>query len=67
MWNSTFPAAIYGVDLCDLHVAIAPRPLLATKENYSSEFTRWLSIFWPATGNSAAGKFATEEAATRMP
>jgi cephalosporin-C deacetylase-like acetyl esterase len=34
-----FPAAIYGVDLCDVHVAIAPRPLLATIENYSPEFS----------------------------
>jgi cephalosporin-C deacetylase-like acetyl esterase len=33
-----FPAAIYGVDMCDLHVAIAPRPLLAAIENYSPSF-----------------------------
>ena len=33
-----FPAAIYGIDLCDVHVAIAPRPLLSTIENYSPEF-----------------------------
>src|SRR5882672_3850593 len=33
-----FPAAIYGIDQCDVHVAIAPRPLLATIENYSPEF-----------------------------
>ncbi len=32
-----FPAAIYGIDLCDVHVTIAPRPLLATVENYSQE------------------------------
>ncbi len=33
-----FPGAIYGVDLCDLHVAIAPRPLFSTIENYSPHF-----------------------------
>src|SRR6266704_229142 len=32
------PIAIYGIDLCDVHVAIAPRPLLSTIENYSPEF-----------------------------
>lgn len=36
--QNLFPAAIYGVDLCDLHVAIAPRPLLALIEDYSPEF-----------------------------
>jgi cephalosporin-C deacetylase-like acetyl esterase len=35
-----FPAAIYGIDLCDVHVAIAPRPLLSTIENYSPEFNK---------------------------
>ena len=35
-----FPGAIYGVDMCDLHVAIAPRPLLALIENYSPRFNR---------------------------
>lgn len=34
-----FPAAIYGIDLCDLHAAIAPRPLLATIENDSPDFS----------------------------
>jgi len=33
-----FPAAVYGVDLCDLHVAIAPRRLLALIEDYSPRF-----------------------------
>jgi cephalosporin-C deacetylase-like acetyl esterase len=33
-----FPAAVYGIDLCDLHVAIAPRPLLALIEDYSPRF-----------------------------
>lgn len=36
--QNLFPAAVYGIDLCDLHVAIAPRPLLALIEEYSSHF-----------------------------
>ena len=36
--QNIFPAALYGVDLCDLHVAIAPRPLLAMIENYNPWF-----------------------------
>jgi len=36
--QNLFPAAIHGVDLCDLHAAIAPRPLLALIENYSPQF-----------------------------
>jgi hypothetical protein len=58
-----FPGAKHGVDLCDLHVAIAPRPLLALIENYSSRFnraaedirTRYQQLGVPE-------KFATEEA-----
>jgi cephalosporin-C deacetylase-like acetyl esterase len=38
--QNLFPAALYGIDQCDLHVAIAPRPLLATIENYSPDFER---------------------------
>ena len=30
--QNLFPAAVYGADLCDLHVAIAPRPLMAMIE-----------------------------------
>jgi cephalosporin-C deacetylase-like acetyl esterase len=36
--QNIFPAAIYGIDMCDLHVAIAPRPLLALIEDYSPRF-----------------------------
>ena len=36
--QNLFPAALYGIDLCDLHVAIAPRPLLALIEDYSPRF-----------------------------
>jgi len=58
-----FPAAIYGIDLCDVHVAIAPRPLLVTIENYLPEVNetarhiraRYLQLGVPE-------RFATEEA-----
>ena len=36
--QNLFPAAVYGIDQCDLHVAIAPRPLLALIEEYSPHF-----------------------------
>jgi len=35
-----FPAEIYGIDQVDLHVAVAPRPLLVTIEHYSTTFDR---------------------------
>jgi dienelactone hydrolase len=38
--QNLFPAAIYGVDAVDLHVAIAPRPALTAKEFYTPEFDR---------------------------
>mgnify|MGYP001036737238 CR=1 FL=1 len=38
--QNLFPAAVHGIDQCDLHVAIAPRPLLAMIENYSPRFDR---------------------------
>jgi len=36
--QNLFPAAVHGIDQCDLHVAIAPRPLLAMIEHYSPRF-----------------------------
>lgn len=36
--QNLFPAAIYGIDNVDLHVAVAPRPLLAAIEHYSEGF-----------------------------
>ena len=36
--QNLFPAAIYGVDNVDVHVAIAPRPLLAASEHRSPQF-----------------------------
>ena len=38
--QNIFPAALHGADMCDLHQAIAPRPLLALIENYSPRFDR---------------------------
>jgi cephalosporin-C deacetylase-like acetyl esterase len=38
--QNLFPAASYGVDMCDLHQAIAPRPLLALIEHYSPHFNQ---------------------------
>ncbi|MFN7997017.1 MAG: acetylxylan esterase [Bryobacteraceae bacterium] len=38
--QNLFPSALYGIDQCDLHVAIAPRPLLALTEEYTPEFIR---------------------------
>ena len=55
---------MHGIDLCDLHVAIAPRPLLALIEEYTPRFNlaadhiraRYRLLGVPE-------KFATEEAA----
>ena len=39
MWNNTFSrAGIYGVDMYDTAMAIAPRPALSTIEQYSREY-----------------------------
>ena len=58
-----FPAAVYGIDLCDLHVAIAPRRLLALIEDYSPRFNsaaEHIRAHYQQFG--APEKFATEEA-----
>ncbi len=36
--QNLFPAALYGVDNVDLHIAIAPRPLLVGVEHYDAAF-----------------------------
>jgi cephalosporin-C deacetylase-like acetyl esterase len=36
--QNLFPAAIYGIDETDLHVAMAPRPVLTGIEHYSPAF-----------------------------
>ena len=53
-----FPAAIYGIDLCDVHVAIAPRPLLSTIENCSPEFNE--------TAQHIEGRYRLLDAADRF-
>ena len=58
-----FPGAVHGVDLCDLHVAIAPRPLKTLIENYNPRFNetaRHIRERYEQLG--AAEKFSTEEA-----
>jgi len=58
-----FPAAIYGIDLYDMRLAIAPRPLLAAIEYYSRDFddsTQRLRACYRLLG--APDAFATEEA-----
>jgi cephalosporin-C deacetylase-like acetyl esterase len=61
--QNLFPAALYGIDLCDLHVAIAPRPLLTLIENYTPGFN--LAAEHIRRRYELAGvpeRFATEEA-----
>lgn len=58
-----FPGAKYGVDMPDLHIAIAPRPLLATVEDYHVGFNRaaeQIRVRYAQLG--AADRFATEAA-----
>jgi cephalosporin-C deacetylase-like acetyl esterase len=58
-----FPGAKHGIDLCDLHVAIAPRPLLTLIENYSPRFNRAAEhIRTRYQQFGVPEKFATEEA-----
>jgi cephalosporin-C deacetylase-like acetyl esterase len=59
-----FPGAKHGVDLCDLHVAIAPRPLLALIENFNPRFNEAAAHIrerYRQLGVEA--NFSTEEAA----
>lgn len=61
--QNLFPAAVHGVDLCDMHVAIAPRPLLALIENYNPRFDKAAAHVrerYKLLG--VEEKFATEEA-----
>ena len=61
--QNLFPAAKYGIDSCDLHVAIAPRPLLAMIEEYNPRFNsaaEHIRARYRQLG--APEKFATEEA-----
>jgi cephalosporin-C deacetylase-like acetyl esterase len=61
--QNLFPSAVYGIDRCDLHVAIAPRPLLALIEKYSPDFNaaaEHIRRRYEQLG--ATEKFATAEA-----
>jgi cephalosporin-C deacetylase-like acetyl esterase len=61
--QNLFPAAIHGIDACDLHVAIAPRPLLATIEYYAPAFNETAAhIRARYTLLGAAAQFSTDEA-----
>jgi cephalosporin-C deacetylase-like acetyl esterase len=62
--QNLFPGAALGVDNVDMHVAIAPRPLLCLIEDYSPRFNQaaeQIRLRYQQLG--AANKFATEEAA----
>jgi cephalosporin-C deacetylase-like acetyl esterase len=62
--QNLFPAALYGADMCDLHVAIAPRPLLVLVENYGPRFNSAIEhIRGRYQQLGAPEKFASEEAA----
>jgi cephalosporin-C deacetylase-like acetyl esterase len=61
--QNLFPGASYGIDACDVHVAIAPRPLLVLIENYTAEFNRTAEhIRRRFEQLGAAERFRTEEA-----
>jgi cephalosporin-C deacetylase-like acetyl esterase len=61
--QNLFPAANYGIDLCDLHQAIAPRPLMAMIENYSPAFDETAAhIRRRYQQLGVANRFATVEA-----
>lgn len=61
--QNLFPSALYGVDSCDLHVAIAPRPLLTLVENYSPAFEQTAGHIRQRYEQLGAGdRFATAEA-----
>ncbi|MBI4874366.1 MAG: acetylxylan esterase [Acidobacteria bacterium] len=61
--QNLFPAALHGADQCDLHQAIAPRPLLALIENYAPRFNRAAEHIRECYGRlGVPEKFATAEA-----
>jgi cephalosporin-C deacetylase-like acetyl esterase len=62
--QNLFPAALYGVDSCDQVVAFAPRPMLATIENFGRGFDEAAEhIKARYTLMGVPEKFAVEEAA----
>lgn len=64
--QNLFPAAVDGVDICDMHIAIAPRPLLVTIEQYAPAFDKTAAHIrsrYELLG--FAERFATAEARAR--
>jgi len=62
--QNLFPGAALGVDNVDMHVAVAPRPLLCLIEDYSPRFNQaaeQIRLRYQQLG--VANRFATEEAA----
>ena len=58
-----FPGAKYGVDMPDLHIAIAPRPLLALVEEYHAGFNRAAEQIRNRYAQlGVADRFSTEQA-----
>lgn len=61
--QNLFPAALHGIDMCDLHQSIAPRSLLAEIENYSEHFDQTAAhIRQRYQQLGIADRFATVEA-----
>lgn len=61
--QNLFPAAKYGIDAPDLHIAIAPRPLLVLIEQYSPRFDRAAERIRQRYGQlGEPDRFRTEEA-----
>ncbi|HUS06629.1 MAG TPA: alpha/beta hydrolase family protein [Bryobacteraceae bacterium] len=61
--QNLFPAAVYGADMCDLHVAIAPRPLMVMIEEFNPRFDRAVQhIRTRYQQLQAPEKFAAEQA-----
>jgi dienelactone hydrolase len=64
--QNLFPTATDGIDICDMHVAIAPRPLLVTIEEYAPAFNETadhIRARYDLLG--VADRFSTEEARAR--
>jgi cephalosporin-C deacetylase-like acetyl esterase len=61
--QNLFPAAKWGIDMPDLHVAIAPRPLLALIEDYNPRFNAAADFVRRRYEQLGfANRFATEQA-----
>ncbi len=64
--QNLFPSAVDGIDTCDMHAAVAPRPLLVLIENYNPAFDLSAAHIRARYELLGAGeRFATEEAQAR--